>query len=363
MPEKSIVIIGAGVAGLTAGIYAQMNGYKTQIFEKHFKPGGLCTAWDRKGYMIDGCLHWLVGSSPDASYNHMWQEVGALQGKQIINMDQFVQIETSGGKVVTLFTDVDQLEKHLKEIGPEDSAFIEELAGVIRKIGRFDMPVDKAMELYNVIDYLKVMPKLLPFMGTLRKWSKLTMKDLAENFHNPVLKEAIQMLWEPDYSCIFLIMSLAYMNRKNAGYVIGGSLEMALAMEKRYFELGGKVTYKASVEKILVENNRAVGIKLADGSEIKADYIISAADGHATIFEMLEGKYVDDKIRGYYDTMPIFQPLVYVGLGVNRSFADLPKLISGMIFPLDKPLNIGKKEHKNLECSYLQLRSFLRRRR
>ena len=70
------------------------------------------------------------------------------------------------------------------------------------------------------------------------------MKDLADRFQNPTLKEAFQMLWEPDYSCIFLLMSLAYMHKKNACYVIGGSLELALSMEKRYFELGGKVNYK-----------------------------------------------------------------------------------------------------------------------
>jgi len=39
-----------------------MNGYKTRIFEMHDKPGGLCTAWTRKGYTFDGCIHWLTGS-------------------------------------------------------------------------------------------------------------------------------------------------------------------------------------------------------------------------------------------------------------------------------------------------------------
>ncbi len=64
MEDNSVIIIGAGFAGLSAGIYAQMNGYRTQIFEMHDLPGGLCTAWKRKGYTIDGCIHWLVGSSP-----------------------------------------------------------------------------------------------------------------------------------------------------------------------------------------------------------------------------------------------------------------------------------------------------------
>ena len=67
MDDRSIIIIGAGFAGLAAGIYAQMNGYRTQIFEMHSLPGGLCTSWQRKGYTIDGCIHWLVGSSPRSS--------------------------------------------------------------------------------------------------------------------------------------------------------------------------------------------------------------------------------------------------------------------------------------------------------
>jgi len=106
--EKSIIIIGAGIAGLTAGCYGQMNGYKTRIFEMHKKPGGLCTAWERKGFTIDGCLHWLVGTSPGSSYYRLWREVGALQDKKIIDMDQFFKVETSDGKTITFYSDIDR---------------------------------------------------------------------------------------------------------------------------------------------------------------------------------------------------------------------------------------------------------------
>ena len=125
MAEKSIIIIGAGVAGLTTGIYAQMNGYKTQILEMGNKPGGLCTAWERKGYIIDGCLHWLVGSSSKSSMHHLWQEVGALKDKKIIYHEIFMRYESPDGKVVTLYSDIDRLAAHFKEIAPEDTAFID----------------------------------------------------------------------------------------------------------------------------------------------------------------------------------------------------------------------------------------------
>ena len=58
--DKSIIIIGAGFAGLAAGIYARLNGYRTQIFEMHSQPGGLCTSWKRKGLHLRR-LYPLVG--------------------------------------------------------------------------------------------------------------------------------------------------------------------------------------------------------------------------------------------------------------------------------------------------------------
>ena len=74
---KRMLIIGAEIAGLSTGCYAQMNGYKTSIFEMHTIPGGLCTAWKRKGYTFDISMHNFVGSRP-GPFNRMWGELGVL---------------------------------------------------------------------------------------------------------------------------------------------------------------------------------------------------------------------------------------------------------------------------------------------
>lgn len=58
--QKTMIIIGAGISGLSTGCYAQMNGYKTTTLESHNIPGGLCTAWTRKGYTFDLSMHMLV---------------------------------------------------------------------------------------------------------------------------------------------------------------------------------------------------------------------------------------------------------------------------------------------------------------
>ena len=84
-----------------------------------------------------------------------------------------------------------------------------------------------------------------------------------------------------------------------------------------------------------------MGVRLADGSEHYAGRVISAADGHATLFEMLGNKYGDESTREPYETWPTFPSLLYVGVGVNRSFADEPRTVSGISFPLHRPTEIG----------------------
>ncbi|MFW9937802.1 MAG: NAD(P)-binding protein, partial [Candidatus Thorarchaeota archaeon] len=68
MTKRKIIIIGAGPAGLCAGCYLQMNGYDTEIFEMHDRVGGCCSSWERKGYIFDGCIHFLVGTGESSDY-------------------------------------------------------------------------------------------------------------------------------------------------------------------------------------------------------------------------------------------------------------------------------------------------------
>lgn len=344
MGQKSIIIIGAGIAGLSAGCYGQMNGYRTQIFELHDKPGGLCTSWKRKGYIIDGCIHWLVGSSPATNFYRIWEELGAVQGRLMVDHDEFMQIEGTDGKVFIVYTDVDRLEQHMKELAPVDERVIEEFTEGIRACARIDLPSEKAPELYGPVDGLELLFKMLPFLRIMRKWKKISVQDFAKRFSDPFLRQAFPLSFNvPDFSMMAILMTLAWMHKKSAGYPVGGSLQFSRAIEQRYLDLGGEIYYRSPVSKILAENDKAVGVKLADGTEHRADVVISAADGHATIFDMLEAKYINDEIRGYYGKLPIFSPIIQVALGVARSFEGLPHTI---VYPPRKPVVIAGQEQK-----------------
>ncbi len=349
MSGKSILIIGGGIAGLSAGCYGQMNGFQTRIFEMHKKkPGGLCTSWKRQGYIVDGCIHWLVGSGPESSFHRIWQELGALEDRRFVSPAEYARVVAADGREFIVYTDIDKLSRHMREIAPEDKAIIDEFITDLRRCTRMDAPVGKAPETAGIFDFLKLVVTQFPLLRILWKWNKVSYAEFGRRFKNPLLREAFPLLFTPDFSLSFLLMTLGWLHNKAAAYPIGGSLEFSRAIEKRYLSLGGEMNYRAKVAKILTENGRALGIRLEDGTEHRADFVISAADGHATIYEMLDGKYVDDTVKNYYEKLVPFHPLLHIALGVNRSFQDVPATAHGRFFELSSPLVVGGVEHKHL---------------
>jgi len=334
--DKSLIIIGAGIAGLSTGCYAQMNGYASQIFEMNDRPGGVCTSWQRNGYTFDGCIDWLMGTSPNDPFYQIWQELGALQGRSIINHDELMRIESMNGKALTIYANVDRLEQYLKEVAPIDAEVIGEFCQAIRQIcqegglQRFFLSIGSGN-------------------SDIPQWTRGTVQEFATRLQDPFLRETFLQGFGGMDSIVFLLLYLALQNMQSAGYPIGGSLAFARAIEQRYIRLGGEIHYEARVERILVEHDRAVGVRLHNGMEHRAGRVISAADGHATIFEMLEGKYLDDEIRGYYATWPVFPPIIQVSLGVARDFSSEPPHIS---LPLRDPITIGGVTQNNLDLKH-----------
>ncbi len=344
--EKSVVIIGAGIAGLSAGIYGRSNGYKTTIFELHDKPGGLCTSWKRKGYTFDGCIHWLVGSAPGSGMNRMWREIGSLRDTEVIDHDEFIRMENREGKQFILHTNIGRLEQHMKELSHEDAGHIEKLTHSLRKFSKFTTVAGDMYEERGVLSKVGAGIKIMPFLRDLMKYSKISIKEFAGGFEDPFLRDAFEHCFGlPDFPMMGLLMTIAWMHNLDAGYPAGGSLEFSRRIEKRYIELGGELRYKNPVGKVLVENDCAIGIRLEDGTEQRADYVISAADGHATIFDMLEGKYVNDQIKGWYRNLPLFRGLVQVSIGVKRDLSNEPPML---LFPLEEPFEVAGEKRERM---------------
>jgi phytoene dehydrogenase-like protein len=343
---KKIIIIGGGIAGLSTGVYARLNGYDAMIFEKHSKPGGMCTSWHRKEFTFDYCIHNLGGTG-DVRLREVWDDLGAFEGTEIINHESFIQIEDSKGNALNIYTDLDRLEKHMKELAPEDSKTIEEYV----KAGK-SLPMEDffSMGMGGIGTKLKIATNFPKIM----KWGKITLNDYAEKFNNEFLRRAFPHVQynmsESDIPMFPHLLFLAGFNAGDMGWPKGGSLEFSRRIAKRFTDLGGELNQSSKVRKIIVEDNKAVGIVLANGKEHRADIIVSAADGHETIYEMLDGKYTNETINKYYDAYNEEQEFgLQVFLGLNRDLSSEPHAISLL---LDEPVKLEQKERDSL---YLEL--------
>jgi len=193
------------------------------------------------------------------------------------------------------------------------------------------------------------MPRMVRLMPLLKKWNRMTIGAYTARLKNRFVRTALLQIWLPEMSAFVLAGTLAWFHGRQAGYPVGGSLPLARAVEKRFLDLGGGVEYRARVAEILAENDRAVGIRLVDGREERADYVVSAADLHATVFDMLGGKYVDDRVKAWFSDFVPFPPLVFVGVGVAREFPEVPFSSSGISLGLDEPVRLGGQTVERME--------------
>ncbi len=337
--KKKIVIIGGGVAGLSAGIYSALNGFDTEILEMHSVAGGQCTAWDRSHYRFDYCLHWLVGTSK-GPFHDIWKETNVLNDHtEIIDHEIHSQIIDGQGNQFTIYADINRWEKYLLDIAPEDERPIRKMCRDMRKSVHLE-PFALPPELRNPLDYIRLLPKMLPLMFVVQKFGRLTCTEYFDklNFKSDRIRSALYSMYGGrNFSALAFIFMLGWFNQKNAGYIKGGSYPLAQRMVEKYTSLGGRLTYKNRVEKIMVNNNTACGVVLSDGTVCPADYVISAADGYSTLYKMLDGKYISKEIDHAYKNWELFTPLVQVSFGVNKMLAAE----SPIILNFSKDMKIG----------------------
>ncbi len=343
--EKSIIIIGAGIAGLAAGCYARMNGFKTTIFEMNSRPGGQCVSWKRKDFIFDPCIHWLTGTSPDSAFYKIWLELGVIKEKEILYFDEYCRVKSTEGKELIFYSNINKFMYHLKEIAPEDTKLIDEFTEAVKCIGEFEFPIEKSFS-----ESVKSIIKSIPFLKYFIKYINVSIQKFSKKFKNSFLRKYFSFPFNTqDFPLIAAMFVLAWFHKRKAGYPIGGSAGFSNSIEKRYKDLGGDIIYNAKVERIRIINEKATGVKLEDGSKFTADYVISACDGRTTIYKMLNGEFKNDKIDKFYKNLPLFPPLLFISLGLNRDLKGTPHTI---LFELDRPIQISGKDINVLWCRH-----------
>ena len=232
--DRSLLVIGGGIAGLSMGCYAQMNGYRSTILEMNDNHGGLMTAWTRKGYTVDYCIHWLCGSKPGASLYRLWEEIGLIQGCEVVDLEEFYRYEGEDGRTVVIYRDLDRTTAGLCELSPADAPLVREFLGAAKKLVGKDMMADSPpREVMGLGGTAKMLTRMLPLMRPFRKWGPCSLESVAVQFKDPLPTAAFRAMWPEESSCFFMLMTLAWLHEGSAGYPIGGSVPMARNVERR----------------------------------------------------------------------------------------------------------------------------------
>jgi phytoene dehydrogenase-like protein len=328
--EKTLIIVGAGIAGLSAGCYARMNGYKTTIFDLHNIPGGLCTSWTRKGYTFDISMHLVTGSIKGA-HRLMWKELGVIDSIRFHVHDHYALID-SGSKSLFYKTNRKIVEDQMIAISPADIKRIRKFTKMTFGPDILDAASLKPAELSSFFERVKVLPKILPLLKYIITESKNTLQDFAAGFSDPFLRDAVRFIadgpgWPmPQYPMLALAGFINSTVTKS-GVPLGGSKAVACKIAELFEKLGGEFRFKSYISDLVIQNNKVTGIRLNDGSEHLADYVIWAGDGHKLVFDILRGNYMNERIKRMYETWMPVRPIVHVMMGVNRDFSDKPHRI------------------------------------
>ena len=290
-----IIIVGAGVAGLTAGIYAQLQGHSVTVYERHFKAGGNLTGWDRNGYHIDNCIHWLTGTNPVTDFYKMWETVGALgQGIDVHRHKTLYTYENRDGKRLSLSREVDTLQRDMLAVSPEDAKEIKGFIRAIRSIQRLqDIGGKDCQRRSNAWEKLTAAPDMV-------KYYKDSIGDLAARFKCPMIGEFFLSFMPGHFSSLALIMVFATFTGKNGDIPLGSSCAMADRMVERFCSLGGELQLKNGVQKINVGDGKADSVTLDDGMTVTADYVVITADPDVAFGTLLDRSYMPKKLAEQY---------------------------------------------------------------
>ena len=303
MERKTIVIIGAGISGLSAGIYAEQHGFHAIILEKNPSVGGLCTGWYRQGRYIDGCIHWLTGTNPGNDLNVMWKNVGALDNDtKILQLGNWGSFEYQGQRV-TFWSDLNRAEKEWIELSPIDKKEIKHFFKMVRDIQSVDLPLYAPVSLMKFKDILKLGFSVVDVWPSYLLTMKMSCEQYAKKFKSPAIRWAITHA-QPGagnlYSMIFCYGTIA---SGNGGIPEGGSKPMVERIKNRFLSLGGTLKLNSKVSHVLVDKKKAKGVVLKDGTKIYGDYVISALDPNFTLTKLLLDQYRLPSFERRFDNM------------------------------------------------------------
>lgn len=276
--KKDIFIIGSGFSALAASCYLAKEGNNVTVFEKNSTIGGRARQLKKEGFTFDigPTWYWM----PDV-FERFFNDFGKKPSDyyELIKLSPAYQVYFGIQDFVTIADNLKDIIKTFESIEKGSGVVLEKFMSEAKS--NYDIAIKNLVYRPGVSPLELITPETALKVGQF--FSNIS-KEVRKRFKNQKL---VQIL---EFPVLFLGAKpqdtpafYSFMNFADFGmgtwHPKNGMYSVILAMESLANELGVKIQTNANVEKIIVKQKKAVGIKV-NGQEQFCDVVLSGADYH-----------------------------------------------------------------------------------
>jgi len=336
---KKIIVIGAGISGLTAAIYSQRSGFDVTLCEQHNIAGGMCSGWKRKGYLFEGVRH-CTGTNPKTELYKLWEDTGALNNDVKIYLPDIFHAVEWEGQIIYLFRNIVKTVEHLIAISPDDEKQLRRLERDVKAFSHLQMPIFdiKGVKTLNPKHItLSGLIKMLPVLPRLGLLYSVSCKKYVGRIVHPGIQRLFRIIPD-DYSSISLIATLSTWNMGDGGFPESGSLAMIGRMVKTFEDLGGTLLLETKVKKVNIKNGTVTGVDLTNET-LTADAVIVTQETIAAIDQLFDTPLNDAWLTTLREkTESVVCTFIGVGIRAEISQTPIPK------WELEEPITYADRK-------------------
>lgn len=329
------IVVGAGLGGLSTAAFLTTNGRRTLVLEQNRVVGGCSQVFRRKGnkYEFDVGVHYIGDCAPGGTVDRL------LRGLGLQDRIEFAELDPDGFSTITLPTSTFRVPKgwqayedRLAATFPDEEDGIRRCVRTLRTVAE-EIRADRPQSVRHAVARAGSLRSLL-WWG-LRPLARLyDVCGLSQEVRTVIAGESGDYGLPPSKAPVALhagfldhyLKAGAYYPR-GGGQVIGARLAEVIAAH------GSTVRTKARVDRILVEDGRAVGVELVDGERIHAPVVVSNADIKRTYLELVRREHLPARLRRKVEGFRMALPLFSLYLAVDFDVRDRLPNSTSWIYP------------------------------
>ena len=316
---KKIMIIGGGIAGISAGIFLQKKGCATVIYEKNDCPGGVCICPSEKGFHFDLSCRLLNGIKSGRRYGLMCETGAVFPG--LATESSLFEIYQNEGEIFRVEWNLRAFRKLLDQLcASEDERRIGQFFETVGKFYRLSQ--DESAQPFRLLS-LKGKWEFLRKHGAYAVIPRRIVSQSFEQWINGWQSGSVRRLWRALYPDNYALSAFfAYAAARlygNSGRPVGGSKALVHRLTETYLGLGGRLETGSPVDEILLSDGRVAGVRIGNRTETGTT-VVAACDIGMTLGKLLQGRVKISKAVTLLRHGDLFYPLLTVCYGLNRRF-------------------------------------------